>query len=85
MVELIYAILFMHFWRSELLNCSCVSILRSVFSNGSSLFSSKHCVSFMLSRPFCLHLPSHRMAAFADLVDDVLSSDFKFKPKKQQF
>ena len=41
----------------ELLHCSCVSMLRSVFSIGSSsLFSSTHCVRFTLSRPLCLHL-----------------------------
>ena len=45
----------------ELLHCSCVSMLRSVFSNGSSLFSSKRCVSFNT-------LSSCRMAAFADCV-----------------
>ena len=51
-----------------LLHWSCVSILRSVFSKGSSLFSSKCCVSFMLSQPFCLHLFSRRTAAFANSV-----------------
>ena len=36
----------------ELLYCSCICTLESVFSNGSSLFSSKRCVSFTLSLPF---------------------------------
>ena len=50
------------------LHWSCVSMLRSVFSKGSSLFSSKCCVSFTLSHPFCLHLFLCRMAAFANSV-----------------
>jgi len=62
--------LFMHFCQSSIfeLHCSCVSMLRSVFPYGSSLFSSKCCVSFTLSHPFCLHLFLCRMAAFANSV-----------------
>ena len=45
----------------ELLHCSSVSMLGSVFSNGSSLFISKHCVRFTLSRLLCLHLAFLRL------------------------